>query len=275
MFLDNIKAGWSLGLYACKFTLNNPKLFILPLLSAAAMFGAFVAVFYAVVDKSSWQLTVISFLMAYFVCIYIAIFFNVALVSMVNQKLEGREISIIQGFNAALNRAPIILFWSLVTGSVGLVIRLIEGIEEKLHLPSILSFLLDVGWAAATYFVVPIICFQSKTSPKALYHESGRLIKNIWGEGVVKFVGASLFVMVVTLPIGLLVFVVGYHLSKIPNIPMSIYGVLGFIIALLIAFGTIINGTLQTLFYKYADAKFLPSGLSENLISKAVIRKEK
>jgi hypothetical protein len=36
----------------------------------------------------------------------------------------------------------------------------------------------------------------------------------------------------------------------------------------------IINGTLQTIFYKYADVKYLPPGLSENLNNQAGIHKK-
>jgi hypothetical protein len=41
MFLKNIKASWNLGLYASKFAFANPLLLNLPLLSGAAIFGAF------------------------------------------------------------------------------------------------------------------------------------------------------------------------------------------------------------------------------------------
>ncbi len=276
MFLDNIKTGWNLGLFASRFAFANPKLLILPLLSVTAMFCALCAIFYAVGDHSGWAMIVVSCLMAYFGYIYIAIFFNVSLIASVNHKLEGREISIIAGFKVAFNRTSTILFWTLVAGSVGLFIRMIEALEDKFHIPSILSFILDVGWAAATYFVLPIICFQGNNSPKGLYQESVRLIQNVWGRGVVKIIGASLFVMVITSPVIMILLLIGYYASAPEMAPykMPIYATIGSLIALIIGFATIINGTLQTIFYKYADVKYLPPGLSENLINQAVVRKQ-
>jgi len=47
MFTENIKTGWNLGVYGGKFAINHPKLLILPMLSAAALFGVFYAALYA------------------------------------------------------------------------------------------------------------------------------------------------------------------------------------------------------------------------------------
>jgi len=205
------------------------------------------------------------------------IFFNVALIAIVNEYLEGREPSYLKGFNAAINRAPIILVWSLVVGTVGLFIRAIEAIEEKFHLPAIFSFLLDVGWAAATYFIVPIICFKSEASPKDLYNESARLISNVWGGGVVRIIGANLFVAVITIPISIAMFYIVQWMAYTPSLApyeMQVYAAMGFILLLLCAFTFIINSTLQTLFYKYADTKFLPPDINEDLINKAIVHKK-
>lgn len=275
MFIENIKTGWKLGIYGCQFALKHPKLLILPLLSAAAMFGVFFAAAYTFQKSSSIGPLVGALIFAYFSCVYIVIFFNVALVAIVSQYLEGQEPSLIDGFNAAINRAPIILVWALVVGSVGLLIRGIEALEEKFHIPSILSFVLDVGWAAATYFVVPIICFQSKATPKDLYNESARLISNVWGAGVVRIIGANAFVTIITLPLTLTLIYALQWMAKTPSVPyaLQIYAVIGAIVVLMVALTTIINGTLQTLFYKYADTQFTPSDFSVDLIDKAIVRR--
>ncbi len=128
-------------------------------------------------DIHSTALVILVCVLAYFACIYIAIFFNVMLIAMVNDYLEQKSPSFAKGFSRAIHRAPAILVWTLITGTVGILIRMLSALEEKLHIPSILSAILDVGWAAATYFVVPIICFQGSTSPRALYDESAKLIR--------------------------------------------------------------------------------------------------
>ncbi|MCS5710401.1 DUF6159 family protein [Candidatus Berkiella aquae] len=270
-FLQNLKAGWNLGLYSCRFAFEHKALLLLPFLSVLSMIGAVVLLFLAA-ENVKTDIVWLMIIGGYFICIFISIFFNVVLVKMVNDYLEQRKASLLEAFNVATNRIPAILVWTLVTGSVGILIRLIEALEEKLHIPSILSAILDVGWGAVTYFIIPIICFQGIASPKGLYEQSKYLINKVWGDGVVKIIGASLFVFLFLLPLGL----IAASVSHLPPFPYQniVYWVLGILAALMIAFTNVMAGTLQTMFYKYAQSNTLPADFDKSLIEHVAMVKQ-
>lgn len=270
--LINFKVGWQLGVYSLQFTLRHKSLLLLPFLSVIAMITACGLLFIGLKDiHDSPLIVMVGLLAAYFICIYIAVFFNVMTIAMVNSYLEKHTASFRDGFYAAVDRSMAILCWSLITGSVGLLIKLINEIEEKLHLPEILSAILEVGWAAATYFVVPIICFKGSKSPSDLYHESSLLIKNVWGDGVMRIIGSGFFVMVCTIPL----WFAFYGISHLENTPYQreLYVGLGIIAAIVLAFSNVMSATLQTIFYKYADNQYTPPDLNPSLMTQAIVYK--
>ncbi len=267
---ENLKVGWRLGIYSLKFTLAHKPLLLLPCLSMIAMLTAMGLLLIGLQDAHSAAI-IIGLFAGYFSCIYITIFFNVMTISMINSYLETKTASFGEGFYTAMHRASAILLWTLITGSVGILIRLLNVIEEKLHLPNILSTLLDVAWAAATYFVVPIICFRGASTFKDLYGESSRLIKNVWGDGVTRIIGASLFVSIFMIP---LMFAF-YGVSRLENhtYQIELYISLGILTAIVAAFANVMSATLQTLFYKYADTQYTPPDLNQALMQQAVVYK--
>lgn len=268
----NLRVGWQLGLYSLKFTLAHKRLLILPLLSVLAMLTAIGLLFIGLKDTTlSAAIVIIGLFVGYFSCIYITIFFNVMTIAMVNSYLEKNTAYFSDGFYTAIDRAAAILLWTFITGSVGLLIRLLNVIEEKLHLPEILSAILDVAWAAATYFVVPIICFRGARSFRGLYSASAELIKKVWGDGVARIVGASFFVSIFMLPL-LFAFYGVSHLESYPY-QRELYIGLGVLAAIVTAFANVMSATLQTLFYKYADSQYTPPDLDQELMKQAIVYK--
>ncbi len=279
MLIENIKVGWRLGLYSFRFVMTHKSLLLLPLFSALSIMLALALIYFATNDAlirfnvKDIHLTAIIMLacvMAYFSCIFIAIFFNVMLIAMVNDYFENKRLSFVVGYSRAAHCIPAILSWALITGSVGILIKMLEALEEKLHIPSILSALLEVGWAAATYFVVPIICFQGSASPSVLYDESARLIRQTWGEGVLKIIGASLFMFVLGIPL-YLAFVVLFNTTSAYH--THLYIILGIASLFMMMLAAIMNGTLQTVFYKYADSQYIPPDFQSEFLTQAVIHK--
>lgn len=279
MFIENIKVGWLLGRYSFRFVLTHKSLLLLPLLSTLSIITALALIYFVAGDvlnlldgkdtHSTW-VVILACVIAYFSCIFITIFFNVTLIAMVDDYFRKNTFSFAKGFGLAVYRIPGILSWTLITGSVGILIRMIAALEQKFDIPSIVSSLLEVGWAAATYFVVPIICFYDSASPSALYDESARLIRQTWGEGVIKIVGASLFTFVICIPL-YIAFLVLVNTSSAYHI--QLYTILGIAALLMMMFTATINGVLQTIFYNYADSQYIPPGFNSEFLTNAVIHK--
>ncbi len=135
----------------------------------------------------------------YFGSMFLATFFNVAFYNEVLKVLNGETVSIKAGLKVAMKRWKAILFWSLLAGIVGYLIRLIG---EKLgFVGSWIMRFVGLAWSVAAVFIAPVIIRdQEENNPVRCLKKSAGIIRRTWGEGLVGYVGmsgiVSLFVIV-------------------------------------------------------------------------------
>jgi len=166
--LENIKTSWKLGLFSYKFLFKHSILLVLPLLSASCFTGSLLLLY-----KTS-QLTnkildlALLTIIAYYIAIFLSIFFNVMAISMINSYLRNnKNFSLFDAFKVAMLRLGPIAMWAVVSGFIGLVIRVLDYIGERVGI-NIISWILDITWSISTYFVVPLICFDPAINPITL-----------------------------------------------------------------------------------------------------------
>ena len=96
--------------------------------------------------------------------------------------------SLRKGFGVAWSRVQAILFWSLLAGVVGLIIR---NIEERLGIIGrIIAGLIGLAWSVAATFAIPVLLEVGATSnPVKILTQSATTIKRTWGEMLVGYVG--------------------------------------------------------------------------------------
>jgi hypothetical protein len=82
----------------------------------------------------------------YWVNYFVIIFFNSALLACAVIRFRGEEPTLGDGLNAALNRLPQILGWSLVSATVGIILRVIESRSEKAGQIAAALIILGVIW---------------------------------------------------------------------------------------------------------------------------------
>ena len=58
----------------------------------------------------------------YFASYFVVIFFNTALISCVNARLQGKDMSVGEGLSNAARHLPSILAWALVSATVGIIL---------------------------------------------------------------------------------------------------------------------------------------------------------
>lgn len=137
--------------------------------------------------------------MIHVVSLITATFFNVAFYSEILRALAGAPVSLRGGFRFALRRWRAILQWSLLAGSVGV---LIQAIEARLGwIGRIVTALLGASWSVAAAFAIPVIIRRTDASPLAVLRDSAATLKRAWGESVVGFLGiqmGSVTLMLVT-----------------------------------------------------------------------------
>jgi len=129
---------------------------------------------------------------AYGVLIYLtslatAVFFNVAFCHAVLRALAGQPVSVRGGLRFALGRWRAILRWSLLAGTIGLLIRLAG--ERLGWLGRLALGLVGLTWSAAAVFAIPVIIRREDGNPLAVLRDSAATLKGAWGESVAGYVG--------------------------------------------------------------------------------------
>jgi hypothetical protein len=143
----------------------------------------------------------------YLVSYFITIFFNVGVMHCASMRMSGSDPTIADGFQGAISNFVPILVWSLISATVGVLLRVIE---QRLSLVGkIVASILGLGWSFLTYFAVPVMIFEGKSAGRAI-KRSAELFKRTWGESVVGQAGLGVFfgwlAVAGLVPVGLAVF---------------------------------------------------------------------
>ena len=131
-----------------------------------------------------------TFLLAgiYLLNMYLAALSSVAFNSEILEALSGRSVSIRHGLEAACLRWKAVLLWSLLAGTVGLLIR---ALEEKLSFVGrLVAGMIGLAWSVASIFAIPVLVRDpSIQNPFEVLTKSARTIKSAWGEMLAGYLG--------------------------------------------------------------------------------------
>jgi hypothetical protein len=124
----------------------------------------------------------------YLLNLFLATVSNVAFNNEIIEALSGRSVSIRHGLEAACARWKSILLWSLLAGTIGLIIRALE--QRFAILGRLVAGLVGLAWSLASIFAIPILVRDPAVSnPFEILSKSARTIKNTWGEMLVGYLG--------------------------------------------------------------------------------------
>lgn len=179
----------------------------------------------------------------YFGTNFIVTFFNVALVACAVKRLDGGDPTIGYGIAEASSRLGLIVGWSLLSATVGLVLRAIE--ERSEWLGRLVAGLFGMLWALVSFFVVPILVVERK-GPFAALKESGALLRKTWGEQLVAGFSFGLVSFLLMIP-GVLILVGGIA-AAVSGLPVLLWvNILAAGVVWLLGVG-ILSSTLKTIF---------------------------
>lgn len=133
----------------------------------------------------------------YVVSLFAAAFFNVAFYNEILRALAGEPVSVRNGLKFAGSRVRAIAAWSLLAGTVGLLIRAVE--ERMGWLGKIVMAFVGIAWSVAAVFAIPVIVRNGETNPFTVLRASAGTLKQTWGESLTGFVGIKLAGLVVAL----------------------------------------------------------------------------
>ena len=238
-FFATIGRGWQLSKLSFSVIKADPELLLYTFLSAIMVFATIGAATYPgyvadSFDESHWAMTdpVINpetgeeerqltssykawIFLTYMIGSIVVVFWNSAIIASAHERLTGGDPSIITGIKAAFSRIHIIVLWGIITGTVGLLLRIARDAisnNQKAHpavklLAYIVLWLVEVAWWIYTFFIIPMIVLEKKGIVEGL-RDGRALFKKTWGENVVSGLGIgfmSIIGIVISVIIGFLV----------------------------------------------------------------------
>lgn len=193
------------------------------------------------------------------------------IVHIVYVRAHGGDATLGQGFARALSIFWPLLLWSLITSTVGIILRAVS--ERSQLIGKIVAWVLGAAWAILTFFVVPVILLE-KQSPIAAVRESAKIFKQTWGETLVANVTLGLvFLMAHLVVLGSFIGLIIFGAST-QNTFVLIAAIVAVIVWLILA--TLVNsalqGILKTLLYIYAAENSVPENFNRELLESMLVR---
>jgi hypothetical protein len=187
--------------------------------------------------------------------------FQGGLVAAADKALRGEESSYEQGMRDSAGHTGTLASWGLINGTVGVVLGTLQSGGGQSGIIGIVlrivGALVSVAWAAITFFVVPVIIFESLGAVPSI-KRSASILKERWGPAVSGVVRIGLRLIVLLYLPGFLLIFAGGWIAISGDDPASItLGALLFGAGLLLCIvGGIVNSTVRSVFgvalYRFA-----------------------
>ena len=218
--------------------------------------------------------------LTYFGLAFIATFFNVCVVYTTKVRFEGGNATFDESLKFAFSRIGLIVQWSLLSATVGLLLRILQQLASNLGkigqlVANILIGLLGMVWSIVTVFVVPALVYEG-LGPIDAIKKSTQVIKKTWGESLIKAIGLGLVQFLIFVTIVLFAGALSYGLLSVFDLPGLLVGI-GIGILLLLLTGLVFavaNTIFNTALYVYANNNLVAPGFNEDVVKGAFRQKE-
>lgn len=258
---ERLKRGWQLTKASFRVLQHDKEILVLPVLAFVSIVAGLAfwgAVGFFTVGVPTGQMTppqgVLLFLM-YVTSAFGGTFFLAATIEMASIRLEGGDPVVRDGLSKAWDKKGKLLGWAIIAATVGILLRLLR--QRAKGLARLLVSVLELGWAVATFFAVPVLVYRD-VGPIGAIKDSGALMRQTWGEaaGGVGSAGIVFFALGLLglLPI-FLGFVIGPGTLIVAGIAVAVVYWL-----VLAAANSAVDGILKAALYRFADTGQLPEG---------------
>jgi len=186
-FFDRISNGWTLTMKSLAIVRENKRFLVFTLLSGISLLlvmGSFiggVATQSGALDNMEPAVKYSIYFMFYFIAYAVIIFFNMALIHCALKTLNGEKTSVADGISFSFSRMNQVLFWALISATIGLILRVLEDKNEKLT--AVITAVLGMAWSLMTFMVVPVMAYENVNAFQAIKRSSA-LLRNSWGERI-------------------------------------------------------------------------------------------
>ncbi len=243
--------------------LTNQQLLVLQTSSGESDFTPTIAL-YGIAAIVVYISTVVSF------------FYATGLAAHTLALFKGSQSTYAQNIAVARQKLPAILTFSLITVTVGFLLRLLE--QRFQLIGFIVARIIGLGWELATTFVIAIIADSNKNGASAI-GESVQLFRATWGETITGRVSLAglLIIIYLFVSVPLLIFLMIF-LSSVMDPAIAIGIALAFFyvsILIIMTLEALTTNVLNVALYYYAKNKSIPPSFSPELLASAFVNKKK
>jgi hypothetical protein len=219
-FFATIGRGWEMSKLSMGVVKKDPELLVYVILSGLMSLGCLVAMSlpqflemdWAVNPDGSFTPGYLSFtFVAYMLLSIVVVFWNCAIVANANIRLTGGNPSFGDGFNAAVKKLPIIILWGIIAGTVGLLLKALEGAARSSEnsanqaLAMVIHLVGGFAWWVMTFFMLPHLIIEGKGLGDALKSSKSTFF-GTWGENITSGLGIGLVGFLLGIPLVVLTF---------------------------------------------------------------------
>ena len=265
-FFATIGRGWEMSKLSMSVVRKDPELMVYMIfagvMSLACLIGMsmpqLLVMDWAVNADGSFTPAYLMFsFVGYMVLSIVVVFWNCAIIANANIRLTGGDPKFADGVNAALKRLPIIIVWGIIAGTVGLLLKFLEGVARSSDHPAaaalatVIHIIGGLAWGGMTFFMIPPLILENKSIGDAL-KASKTTFFDTWGENIVSGLGIGAIAFLFGIPIVALT--IGMTIVAGP------FGLLvgAVLIGLLIAWANAAEQVAVVALFRYAKDKNMP-----------------
>jgi hypothetical protein len=223
-FRARIGRGWRVTKLGMRVVRADPELMVYMLFSAIlSLIAAIVLLtptgglgYFIGGEEGSEGGALVGTFLSYMAIAIITVFWNAAIIASAHERLTaGTNPSFSYGIKQAMKCLPQIVIWGLISGTVGLIIRAFQSMQDSkkpgvAFVGAMIAFFIRYAWWITTFFVVPMIVLDKIGIGESM-SKSPELFEQTWGEDVVSTTGTGiinvlvcLLIVVIGLPLGVL-----------------------------------------------------------------------
>ena len=223
-FRARIGRGWRVTKLGMRVVRADPELMVYMVFSGIFSFIATIVLqtttgglgFFIGGEEGSEDGVLVGTFLSYLAFGIITVFWNAAIIASAHERLTaGTNPSFSYGIKQAMKCLPQIVIWGLISGTVGLIIRAFQSMQDSkkpgvAFVGAMIAFFIRYAWWITTFFVVPMIVLDKIGIGESM-SKSPELFGQTWGEDVVSTTGTGiinvlvcLLIVVIGLPLGVL-----------------------------------------------------------------------
>jgi len=223
-FFATIGRGWEMSKLSMGVVKKDPELMVYMILaglmSLACLVGMSIPQFlemeWAVNPDGSFTTSYLMFsFVGYMLLSIVVVFWNCAIIANANIRLTGGNPSFADGISAAVKRLPIIVLWGIIAGTVGLLLKALEGAVRSSDnggaqaLAAIVHLIGGLAWWVMPFCILPHLILEGQPVGQSLKSSKDMFFRT-WGENIssglgIGLVGFLMGIPLVVLTIGLTV----------------------------------------------------------------------